>query len=237
VSWNNGLAVYLDPDNTGIQTLDGIDDLRPYAPTNLEITNTHNYNDYVRLDWDPSSSSDVNGYKIFRCLVDDIWSSCSGWQYILYEDVTQAVDPSLLIGDSQSAEIAKYYVKAVDADGYESVRSNIDSWYVNNPNSWLKGPSDEPTRMIPEAFSLDGNAPNPFREQSTIRFALPKATHVSLVAYDMQGRVARRLVDEPMAAGFHRVRFEARGLPSGVYIYRLRAGDSFSDTGRMVLVK
>jgi hypothetical protein len=237
VSWNNGLAVYLDPDNTGIHTLDGINDLRPYAPTNLQITNTGNYNDYVRLDWNPSSSSDVNGYKIFRCLVADIYSSCTSWQYVLYESATQTVDPSLLIGDSQSADVAKYHVKAVDADGYESVRSNIDSWYVNNPNSWLKGPSDEPTRKIPEAFSLDGNAPNPFSEQSTIRFALPEATHVSLVAYDMQGRVVQRLVEESMAAGFHRVRFEARGLPSGVYIYRLRAGDSFTDTGQMVLIK
>jgi len=218
---------------------------RPNPATNLEITNTGNYNDYVRLDWDPSSSTDVQGYKIFRCLFDDIWSSCSGWQYILYEDVTQAVDPSLLIGDSQSAEIVKYYVKAVDASSYELDRSNIDSWYVNNPNSWLKGPADEPAQRIPEAFSLDGNAPNPFRVQSTIRFAIPEATrfaipeatHVSLVAYDMQGRVVRRLVDEPMAAGFHRVRFEARGLASGVYVYRLRAGESFTDTRQMVLVR
>ncbi len=69
-----------------------------------------------------------------------------------------------------------------------------------------------------------------------IGFALPEAVHVQLVIYDVTGRVVERLLDAPLPAGTHRVSFEARRLPSGVYLYRLTAG-AFVETRRMILVK
>ncbi len=92
-------------------------------------------------------------------------------------------------------------------------------------------------QSLPEEFALEGNAPNPFSRQTTIHFALPEAVQVELVVFDMMGRKVATLVDEPVDSGFHEVPFEAQGLPSGVYLYRFRAGDAFAETGRMVVVR
>ena len=78
--------------------------------------------------------------------------------------------------------------------------------------------------------------PNPFNPSAEIAFDLPEATDVRLAVYDVTGREVARLADGPTGAGAHRVRFDATGLPSGVYLYRLEAG-SFAATERMTLVK
>ena len=88
----------------------------------------------------------------------------------------------------------------------------------------------------PTAYALDQNYPNPFNPSTEIRFALPEATDVRLAVYDALGREVARLADGPMGAGYQHVRFDASGLPSGVYLYRLEAG-TFTQTNRMVLMK
>ncbi len=65
---------------------------------------------------------------------------------------------------------------------------------------------------------------------------MPEASHVQLLVYDVMGREVARLVDGAMAAGNHHATWGASGLPSGVYLYRLTAGD-FSQTKRMTLLK
>ncbi len=90
---------------------------------------------------------------------------------------------------------------------------------------------------LPTEFALEGNYPNPFSRSTRIDFALPEATRVELVIYDMRGRKVATLIDAAMEPGFHHATFEAQGLPSGVYLYRIRAGEKFTDTGRMVVVR
>nr|MBX2820724.1 T9SS type A sorting domain-containing protein [Rhodothermaceae bacterium] len=91
---------------------------------------------------------------------------------------------------------------------------------------------------IPEAFILDGNYPNPFNPMTTIRFGLPEASSVALTIYDLQGKQVTRLIDKNLDAGYHHISWNAGHLPSGVYFYRLEAGDgAFTDTGKMLLVK
>ena len=85
-------------------------------------------------------------------------------------------------------------------------------------------------------FALHAAYPNPFNPTAEIGFDLPEATDVRLAVYDVTGREVTRLAEGPMGAGTHRVRFEAAGLPSGVYLYRLEAG-TFAQTQRMTLVK
>ena len=89
---------------------------------------------------------------------------------------------------------------------------------------------------VPEAYQLAANYPNPFNPTTTITFALPEAAPVRLTVYDVTGRAVAHLIDETRAAGWHEVRFDASGLPSGVYLYHIVAG-SFTQTRRMVLVK
>jgi hypothetical protein len=86
------------------------------------------------------------------------------------------------------------------------------------------------------SYVLDENGENPFNPTTEIRFALPEPTQVRLVVYDVLGRAVATLVDRPMEEGRHRARFDAAGLPSGTYLYRLEAG-RFVETRRMTLVK
>lgn len=89
---------------------------------------------------------------------------------------------------------------------------------------------------IPESYALRPNFPNPFNPSTDILFDLPETAMVSLVVYDVLGREVVRLVEGELPAGWHRARFDAGSLPSGVYLYRIQAGD-FMDTGRMTLLK
>ncbi len=74
---------------------------------------------------------------------------------------------------------------------------------------------------VPETFALYGAYPNPFNPQTTLRFAVPEASSVRLVVYNMLGRQVRVLVEGRRQAGTHEVVFEAGALPSGTYLVRL----------------
>lgn len=96
------------------------------------------------------------------------------------------------------------------------------------------------SREIPAGYALAAAYPNPFNPSTTIRFGLPEAGHVDLVVYDGLGRVVARPITGTRGAGYHEVVFEADGLPSGVYFYRITArGDegSFTETGSVMLAK
>jgi hypothetical protein len=81
---------------------------------------------------------------------------------------------------------------------------------------------------------LEANRPNPFSESTTIDFTLPQPAHTTLTVFDVNGNTIKVLADEHLPAGTHSRRFDAQGLPSGVYLYRLVAG-SFSETKTMTV--
>jgi hypothetical protein len=83
--------------------------------------------------------------------------------------------------------------------------------------------SEEPS--LPRAFALEQNYPNPFNPSTTIRYALPHASYVSLKVYNTLGQLVASLVDESKPAGVHTVQFDGSGLASGVYVYRIQAVD------------
>ena len=85
-------------------------------------------------------------------------------------------------------------------------------------------------------FELGQNQPNPFTPQTTIPFALAFPVHVSLKVYDVSGAEVATLADRDMRSGFHSIPWDARGLPSGVYFYRIRAG-SFQRTKQLMIVR
>ncbi|HMB91345.1 MAG TPA: FG-GAP-like repeat-containing protein, partial [Rhodothermales bacterium] len=90
---------------------------------------------------------------------------------------------------------------------------------------------------IPEAVQLDAVYPNPFRTSIEIRYTLAEAAPVSLVIYDVLGREVDRLVElNRLDAGVHSVTWKAGDLASGVYLYRLTAGNTIQ-TKRMILLK
>jgi hypothetical protein len=89
---------------------------------------------------------------------------------------------------------------------------------------------------VPDAFGLEQNFPNPFNPVTTIRFSLAGTVDVNLAVYDILGRRVASLVNERKTAGVYEVRFDALGLSSGVYFYRLQAGD-FARSMKLVVLK
>ena len=99
----------------------------------------------------------------------------------------------------------------------------------------IVGVDDEPA--APLEFTLAPNYPNPFTGSTNIRFTLPSEDKVTLAVYNILGQeVVRLLDDEPYIAGAHAVTFKPANLASGVYFYRIQAGDNVA-VKRMTLVK
>lgn len=88
----------------------------------------------------------------------------------------------------------------------------------------------------PLSLQLHQNYPNPFNPLTSIEFRLPKSGPVTLKVYDILGQEVRTLVNEPKEAGVHRVQFDASGLTSGVYVYRIENG-RHTVSRKMVLLK
>ncbi|HVO74282.1 MAG TPA: T9SS type A sorting domain-containing protein [Ignavibacteriaceae bacterium] len=89
---------------------------------------------------------------------------------------------------------------------------------------------------IPKTFELLQNFPNPFNPTTTIRFQTPNKEFVSLRIYDLLGKEVTTLVNEEKPAGSYKVTWNAHGLSSGVYFYRLKAGN-FAAIKKLVLLK
>ena len=97
--------------------------------------------------------------------------------------------------------------------------------FVNNTNSG-----------IPDAYKLYQNDPNPFNPSTIIKFQISKAAFITLKVFDVLGRETRTLVNGYMNTGEYEINFDAGGLSSGIYFYKLESG-VYKDVKRMILVK
>ncbi len=129
------------------------------------------------------------------------------------------------------------YAVDVDGDGDIDVLSASENdnnivWYENLSIVNSVANSNE----IPIEFRLSQNYPNPFNPSTKIKFQNADAKFVSLKVYDVLGREVATLVNEEKPVGIYEVKFDAVGLPSGIYFYRLQAG-SFIETKKMIFLK
>ncbi len=105
--------------------------------------------------------------------------------------------------------------------------------FSNNPNT------DNAVQIgqdLPYTFGLDQNYPNPFNPTTQISFEIPASAHVKLEVFNMAGQKVATLADEEMSAGLHTVTWDASHNSSGVYLYRLEAGNQV-DSRKMILLK
>ncbi|GAB1443948.1 hypothetical protein MASR2M39_27930 [Ignavibacteriales bacterium] len=124
---------------------------------------------------------------------------------------------------------------------------NISSNFDPVPNAFVAVLNDmvgiNETTEVPAVFSLTQNYPNPFssgsltgNSETVIRFVLPVSGYVEGLVYDVLGREVANLVNGEIEAGSHELKFNADGLPSGIYIFHLKAG-KYSSAIKMVVEK
>ena len=89
---------------------------------------------------------------------------------------------------------------------------------------------------LPLKFNLSQNYPNPFNPSTKIAFTIPQTAFVNLTVYDILGREVTTLVNEEKHAGNYRIEFKTENLPSGIYLYKLQAGNLI-ETKKMILLK
>jgi hypothetical protein len=89
---------------------------------------------------------------------------------------------------------------------------------------------------IPARFFVAQNYPNPFNPSTSIEYGLPKSAFVTIAVYNSLGQEISRLTNEQQVAGVHRISFNGSGLASGIYYFRISAGE-LSRTQQMVLIK
>lgn len=115
------------------------------------------------------------------------------------------------------------YAAATNFD-FVTVKYSIPAGITHNGNK------------IPDRFSLEQNYPNPFNPNTVISFSLPKESTVKLTIFDMSGREVSELINSTLTAGNYKINFDGNGVSSGIYFYRLNAGE-FTATKKMILIK
>lgn len=163
------------------------------------------------IDFDASESNDPNGDSL-----------SFAWDF---------GDGSLAYGEVVSHTFNSEGEFLVTLSGSDGILSASDSVIV----SISIGVSTESTEF-PIEFSLKPVFPNPFNPVTTITYGLPTSSDVKISITDLLGRKISTIVDEPKAAGYHTVQFNAEALSSGTYILRMQAG-AFTATQQITLLK
>lgn len=168
-----------------------------------------------------------------------------------FDDVifVDPLDVQRLIDGGGSTDGDTLYVDAKgetpDDDGMTiAVPGYVPITYVNISEVIYENTSpvdDEENPLLPEELSLMQNYPNPFNPSTTIEYAIPEragmtAVKVTLIVYDLLGSEIAVLVNERKRPGIHEVKFDAKDLNSGVYLYELKAEDTVC-TKKMVIFK
>ena len=126
----------------------------------------------------------------------------------------------------------------------------MSTYFVNPTTGWVCGSYGTIRKTInggvtsinnistgaPSTYSLHQNYPNPFNPSTIIRFQIKDSRFVRLYVYDILGKEVATLVNEKINAGEYEITYNSNNLPSGVYFYKLEAGD-FKETKKMVLIK
>lgn len=143
-------------------------------------------------------------------------------------------------GDNWILDYSTTYTQ-LDIDFPDSINGCLLGWSVGNGGSISKM-TEAPVGIsssnngIPNEYTLEQNYPNPFNPVTTINYSIPKACHVQITLYDVTGKKITGIVDEYKPAGTYSINFDASHLASGMYFYRIEAGD-FAAVKKMMLVK
>lgn len=175
----------------------------------------------VTLNWSTATETNNSGFSIERKTpLDERWIEVGfvpGFGSTTERKSYSFTDVNLSMG------AYSYRLKQIDFDGtYE---------YSNEVFAEVSAPKD---------FALLQNYPNPFNPSTTIEFSIPEMSNVSIEIYNVIGELVASLINQTFDAGYHKFNFNAGNLPSGAYVYQLKAtgqNGTFVDTKKMLLMK
>ncbi len=182
--------------------------------------------------WHKATDNDLWDYVTYTIYLSPDSTFSQGVRVISPADTHFTIPPGIPLDDN-----TRYYWKvvAMDTDSLTTWGSNSDVspwWFVVGK----EGVRERGVFGIPQAFALSQNYPNPFNPTTEIKYALPRDAQVRLEIYNLLGQKVATLVDEYQGVGYRSVRWDARGLASGVYLYRLEAGN-FTAVKKLVVIK
>ena len=193
------------------------------APKGIEIINVADpANPYFVSEYDSLYGSNITLFDNFALL--------KGYHDLYLMDISNPESPALISSYSPSRG---WYSEEVSVRG-EYI---YDAAYYRFQILRLTPTGIEEVSSVDLSnFSLSPNYPNPFNTSTTIEYALPQEAEVIIEIYNILGRKVETLVSGKQAAGSHAVVWEAGDIPSGVYFYRIKAGE-YSQTRKCVLLK
>ncbi|MBA4312784.1 MAG: hypothetical protein C0417_09160 [Chlorobiaceae bacterium] len=183
-----------------------VDNLAPMSPVNLIGSFASGS---TSLRWSPNHETDLRQYVIYR------GSSPANLEWLTTVKDTNFTDSTPLSGNSY------YGIRAQDIHDNLSPMSNM---ILTGANDGID---------LPISYTLSQNYPNPFNPSTVIMYGLPQSAHVTLSVFNTLGQRVALLVDEKQEAGYHEVTFDGAGLTSGVYFYRIQAGDPSTSSGQV----
>jgi hypothetical protein len=149
--------------------------------------------------------------------------------------------PELSVINWQLSGSGKLYFHMTDAKANTFYREKVDEAQTSRPVQLKPGFSEDFAAPRPAAFGLEQNYPNPFNPETSIKFSLSEDSRVTLKVFNLLGQVVNTLVDENLSAGEHAILWNGKNdqnedVASGVYFYRIKAGD-YESVRRMTLLR
>jgi len=108
--------------------------------------------------------------------------------------------------------------------------------FVFNRSFRKDTPANDDLDNLPDRYEIWQNYPNPFNSSTSIKYALPEPSYVSIKVYNILGQLVTSLVDSPLPAGYHQIIWNTGDLASGMYFCKIQAGE-YSQTKKMMLLK
>jgi hypothetical protein len=195
-----------------------VDDIIVYHIVPVELTSftATSVNDQVELNWITSTETNNKGFEVERMSSGGIFEQIgfvAGFGTTAEPKSYSFVDTKLESGSYT------YRLKQIDFDGTFT--------YSDEVNVDVE---------VPLVFALEQNYPNPFNPSTTIKYSIPEDGFVKLAVYNMLGEEVATIVNASQKAGRYEVNFDATGLSSGVYVYRIEAAN-YTASKKLMLMK
>ena len=189
------------------------------TPVEFESFTAEINNNEILLKWQTATEINNRGFEVQRSKVRDQRLEWKNLGFVPGKGTTTVPNYYSFNDNEISSRIQYYRLKQVDYNGSCNYSKEI-----------------EVDVTAPTKFSCEQNYPNPFNSMSTIRFSIPKEVQVDLSVYNILGEKVKELKNEVTKPGYFEVEFDASMIASGVYFYRIQAGD-FIQTKKMILLK